>query len=170
MDVPQWITALRAHIHPYPETYDLSQYHELASDDDIDTFLQSDELWDSSTKQWKYVAAATSQDELQTGLRDVLASIISTLGSSRESEGTREACCVLDASQFLHAESKPTNVRSSPPLVIKASGPSFEVPDPTSNERDLGYTNVASCVSVALEEWMNNDDVRNTEESSVYAW
>lgn len=171
MKVYKWLSAMREHLYPYAETYAATQYHDLASDKAIEAFLQSEDLWDSSAREWKALLDAGTQENLEMSVRDVMDAIITKLGRSHAIEGsTREARRVPSASEFAHMNYHATTTRTSPPVMIRACGPSFETPDGAVTDQDLGYTNAASCVSVGLEAYMPDDDIYHVEQSSIHAW
>lgn len=167
---PTWKSELGRRTSAYPDDYVFSQYHELASEQSIREFLVAEPLWNSDQKEWIAVARATSSEALRVAVRDVVEAIIQNFGSRlANSSVTRNAC--ITRRRFPHRDYYHTERGSRPPIVIKASGPSFEDPIGTSPETvpEVGYTNAASCFNVRQAQKLRDDDLYHAEQSAVFA-
>lgn len=164
----RWQEDLQRRTCVYPETYVFSQYRDLASDQDIQDFLDSEPLWDSRKKEWITVAKAASLEALRASVMSVVQAIIARLGRRGSDTFAKRTVSSSCGKPLPHLEYYPTKEGSCPPLVIKAIGPSFE--DPLAHTGDsLAYTNVASYLNIIDNELILDDKITYSDDSAVYA-
>jgi hypothetical protein len=135
-------------------TFARSLYRGLASESSIDMFLKKSRSYSTKERRWKLPRNCTRlfDRDFYTPVRNVVSSILNHFWKGVITEGKRQ---VVDthATDLQHSEADPTTHHSRPSLVIKAEGPSFQIPLPKSGEKPakIGYSNVASCIDVRME-------------------
>ena len=135
-------------------TFARSLYHDLASESSIDNFLKKTRSYSLKERRWKLPRNCTRlfDRDFYTPVRNVVSSILKHFWRDATTQGTRQ---VVDAhaTDLQHSEADPPAHRSRPSLVIKAEGPSFQLPLPRSGEtpEKIGFSNIASCIEVRME-------------------
>lgn len=169
----QWLTAheLEGHIGPHDPTYPSSQYLDLVTDDTISTFLDTSPLYDSDLCEWRDLPRMHDERDIRVCFKGIVASIIRTLGKSPSDDTVQREVCTTDYRGLLHVDSQHVDIQTSPAMVIRATGPSFENPLPRQVDDTivLGYSNVASCFEIITEEEFSEDEKFYAEQSSVFA-
>lgn len=136
-------------------------YSREASRRRINKYLKETELYDSDAKRWVSIPqTAKDQKSLAIPLLEVIGGIIDDMGrkgrrDTREAEGTWTLPGLLHGSVKINK-----GFRSSPSIVVTATGSSFETPnDPACPQ--VGYTNITTCIDVRAncEEWDEEDRV-----------
>ncbi|RXW20940.1 hypothetical protein EST38_g4923 [Candolleomyces aberdarensis] len=131
-----------------------SLYHHLAPEPAITTFLKKSRLYSWTQCRWKLprTYAKLLDNDLYTPFVKVLASILKQFKQDSTPQGTRE---VVDthATDLLHDETDSVAHHARPSLVIKAEGPSFELPHTNSGGKaiKIGYSNIAACIDIQVE-------------------
>lgn len=166
-----WQIELKAHISAYDRSYADSQYHELASDADIEAFLEAEPLWDHTAKEWTAVANGTTLEDVRAHVRDIVDAIISKLGR-KPVDGcvTRKAHSTAH-SPLPHRERNLYVGGTSPAIVVTATGPSFEGSQQALEQQllPLAFSSVATYIDVGQEADMTADEICNVLNSSIYA-
>lgn len=167
----QWLTAheLDGHIGPFDETYAASQYLDLATDDDIAMYLESSSLYDFDQGQWQALDSLEHECDVRARLREIVTSIIQHFGKAPIDGSVLREVHDTNFRGLPHLEERFQVHHSSPALVIKATGPSFEEPAEHGDGPRLGYSNIASCFEILTEEDIDENEAYYTEQSSVFA-
>lgn len=131
-----------------------SLYHGLVSESSIDIFLKKSRSYSFTQRRWKLPRNCTRlfDHDFYTPVRNIVSSILKHFWRDSVAQGTRQ---VVDthATDLQHSESDPPAHNSRPSLVIKAEGPSFQLPRPKPGENlaAVGFSNIASCIDVQME-------------------
>jgi hypothetical protein len=137
-------------IHQHPsmttttEEYAHSIYQRVAQDHDVEEFLHQTDTFDSRSRRWAISPEGTIDGLVNSATR-ILRSIVERFARSRRTEATRTVTS-------LHAGPEPeahqTESAPCPVVVIRASGPSFEAPSPSTaiHGPSKSFSNVASCI------------------------
>jgi hypothetical protein len=127
------------------------------SDREIDQFLEVASVYDEEERLWRLPLDATTSSEIRTPIRKIITSIIRFLGWKTKSRGRFAGIrTVMDThtKPLLHKGHSLLEF-SSPSLVVKASGPSFQ----GAQEDPSDYTGVATCIEIQpcseMEAWMS---------------
>ncbi|KAJ2926456.1 hypothetical protein H1R20_g10630, partial [Candolleomyces eurysporus] len=131
-----------------------SLYHHLAPEAAITTFLKKSRFYSWTQCRWKLPRTCTKllDNDLYTPFLKVLVSILKHFKQDSTSQGTRE---VVDthATDLLQGGTDSVAYHVRPSLVIKAEGPSFELPYTNPGEKPIkiGYSNIAACIDIQVE-------------------
>ena len=129
-------------------------YQDLASDSAIDNFLKKCRLFSIAEQRWKLPRSYTKliDTSFYTPLLNVVSSIVKHFWRDASARKTRQ---VVDThrSDLYHSEDDPPSHTSHPSLVIRAEGPSFQVPvaHPGRRVSKIGFSNVAGCIEIQVE-------------------
>lgn len=169
----QWLTAheLDGHVGPFEDTYAASQYLDLATDDDIRDYLAKSPLYDCDQREWRDLANLDHERDIRARLEDIVASILRSLQKPPADASLRREVINTNFEGMPHLEQHSVDHRTSPALVIRATGPSFEAPSVRAGDerRTLGYSNIASCFDIVPESDIDEEDIYYVEQSSVFA-
>lgn len=151
-----------AHSEPYPkftttsETYADTLYQNVAQNDEIDTFLQEGKHYDSVEKRWRIPEAPATREDLVHALYIILSSIVGRFVKGTGSGIEREVINTLGIPDFDVKNEK--GYRMWPALVLRAAGPSFEIPQSAQAPRTskatttwIGFSCMATFFSVDLD-------------------
>ena len=131
-----------------------SLYHHVASESSIDAFLKKSRFYSLTQRRWKLPRSCAKllDGNFYAPFIKVLSSILKEFWRESGAQGTRE---VVDthATALLHREANSVIHHSRPSLVIKAEGPSFQLPYTKSGEtpQTVGYSNIAACVDIQVD-------------------
>ncbi|KAF5341174.1 hypothetical protein D9611_006062 [Ephemerocybe angulata] len=126
-------------------------YKDTVSERRIDAFLAKSTLYDLERQVWVDIPKKTEDNADLTSLYlGVIKTIIDELGHSK---GTREVVDARDT-EFSHLDDRTQS--SKPGIAIKATGPSFSLPD---GGRAIGFSNVASVFDVKRDMEVGEDHV-----------
>ncbi|RXW23023.1 hypothetical protein EST38_g2833 [Candolleomyces aberdarensis] len=131
-----------------------SLYHDLASDSAIDSFLKKSRFYDITQRRWKLPQSFTKLLDSNpcAPFFNIVSSIVKHFWHDATAEGTRR---VVDthATDLPHIERRYPNHSSRPSIVIKAEGPSFQLPQTKTGDilAKLGFSNVAACIEIQAE-------------------
>ncbi|KAJ2913695.1 hypothetical protein MD484_g6740, partial [Candolleomyces efflorescens] len=137
------------------DTFAHSLYHHLAPDGAIDNFLRKTRSYSLAKRRWNLPRSYTKllNNDTHTPFLNILASILKHFWNEPNMRGKR---VVVDthATSLSHTEAKSTRHSSSPSFVIKAEGPSFQLPEcnPGETPTPIGFSNVASCIDLQIHE------------------
>ena len=139
--------------------YARALYEDIATDEDINSFLRDCKLYNRTRKKWvnlwKHVDRADTtggdlkEESLYDDMRDIIAAVLKYFERKRPQHaptGTTREIVDTHKSRFAHDNGKS---QSLPDFAIKATGPSFERPGIGPGD-DLGYKNVASVFDVKV--------------------
>jgi hypothetical protein len=136
------------------DTFIRSLYHHIASESTIDAFLKKSRFYSLTQRRWKLPRSCTKllDNDLCTPFMKVFSSILKHFWSDSPAHATRE---MVDthATGLLHCEADAVTHRSHPSLVIRAEGPSFQLPrvDPGEAPPKVGYSNMTSCIEIQVD-------------------
>ncbi|KAJ2912077.1 hypothetical protein MD484_g8335, partial [Candolleomyces efflorescens] len=131
-----------------------SLYHNVAQDSAIDVFLRKSRLYNSTQRRWKLPRSGAKllNNDFYTPFLNVFSSIIKHFWKGSTAEGMRE---MMDTHSIdlSHRETDSSIHHSRPSLVIKAQGPSFQLPYARDSDHQVivGYSNIATCIEIQLE-------------------
>ncbi|KAJ2914315.1 hypothetical protein MD484_g6093, partial [Candolleomyces efflorescens] len=135
------------------DTFIRSLYHHIASELAIDTFLKKSRFYSLTQRRWKLPRSTTKllDNNFCTPFLRVFSSILKHFGGDSLAQGTRE---VVDtrSTWLQHCEVDAVDHHSCPSLVIRAEGPSFELPKTTPGKTPMrvGYSNITSCIEIQV--------------------
>lgn len=114
---------------------------------------------------------AASIEDLKAGLRDVFDAIIGKLGKKpADGQETREVH-LTDGNHLAHLERYPCSGGTSPTIVVRGTGPSFQ--DPLRSSKNdaaaLAFSNSVTFFEVIPEAEMSSDDAHNVQDSALYS-
>jgi hypothetical protein len=128
-----------------------SLYSHVASESAIDAFLKQSRFYNLTHRRWKMPRSCAKlfDTDICTPFLNIFSSILKHFMREAGAQGTRQ---VVDthSTDLLHREADGVTHHSRPSLVVKAEGPSFQLPHarPGERSRKLGYSNVASCIEI----------------------
>ncbi|KAJ2936678.1 hypothetical protein H1R20_g423, partial [Candolleomyces eurysporus] len=128
-----------------------SLYHHVAPESAINTFLKKSRFYSLVQRRWKLPRSCSKllNKDFHTPFLNVLSSILRHFLRDSTAERTRE---VIDthAIDLRHREANSVVHYSHPSFVIKAEGPSFQLPCAIPGEKQpkVGYCNVAACIDI----------------------
>lgn len=162
---------LSGHLDLFSPSYAATQYLELATDDEIHAFLQTSPLYDTTAREWTNLVPLELESDIFARIHEIVTTVVATFAVAPTDESVTREICRTNYAAFAHVEKVASYDRSSPAMVVKAAGPSFQNPPGSAGETapTLSYTNVASCFHIQIEASMHEDDVYYAQESSVYA-
>lgn len=150
------------HDEPYPrftttsEGYADALYHDAAQEDEIGTFLKDYEGYDSAQKRWTIPEAPSKRGDLIDALHAILSSIMGRFVKGTEPGVEREIVNTLRMLGFDVKNDK--GYRKWPVLLVRAAGPSFEIPHPRESastskgaSRLVAFSCTATFFSVCLD-------------------
>ncbi|RXW21340.1 hypothetical protein EST38_g4517 [Candolleomyces aberdarensis] len=161
---------LKGNVSLAEEQFTNSLYHELVSDERVEAFLASCDLYDSKTERWLNIPKAeeiSEKSDLYKPVLEIIDNIIK--GLSDGADRTRQIKETHDV-RLLHLEESEMDHYSSPSLAIRARGPSFELPRLTKNgsSTSIGFSNVTACFDVVRSEDAH-DGLSQLGQQAVYA-
>ncbi|RXW20941.1 hypothetical protein EST38_g4922 [Candolleomyces aberdarensis] len=136
------------------DTFIRSLYHHVAPQLAIDTFLKKSRFYSLTQRRWKLPRNCCKllNDDFHTPFFDVFSSILKHFWRDPTAHGTRE---VVDThtSDLQHREADSIIHHSRPSLVIKAKGPSFQLPyaKPGEKQSKVGYSNISACIDIQID-------------------
>lgn len=173
MQVLRWVAEeeLSGHIETYSADYAASQYMDIATDEEIDLFLKSTPLYDNDAREWTHLVDLEAECDIYARIHHIIQTVVSSLGRVSSEEGVSREVVATNYRRLAHVEQRDMGDASTPAIVVKATGPSFEDPvhDEQGDATPLGYTNIASCFHVRLEELLYDEDVYYAQESGIFA-
>ncbi|KAJ2914094.1 hypothetical protein MD484_g6314, partial [Candolleomyces efflorescens] len=131
-----------------------SLYHDLAPDSAIHGFLKKSRLYSLTERRWRIPQnyAKLFDGDTLSPIFNVISSIVKSFWADAAEQGHRE---VVDThgTDLRHSKFDPQSHRSRPTFVIKAEGPSFQLPQGGSSEdqTNVGFSNVAGCIEFQAE-------------------
>lgn len=171
----QWLAAndLESHIGSLSPSYVASQYLDLATDLAIENYLGTSSLYDCDRCEWVDLPSLERERDVRARFVEIIGSIIRGLGKSPVDGSTVREVHNTGFREFSHIGAYPVDHGTSPAVVIRATGPSFEDPaahtSHTAHDVRMGYSNVSSCFEVITEDDYDEDEIYFTEQSSVFA-
>ncbi|KAJ2936680.1 hypothetical protein H1R20_g421, partial [Candolleomyces eurysporus] len=133
------------------DAYPRSLYHHLASESAISDFLRKSRSYSLSQRRWKLPRSYTKllNNDFYTPFLNVFSSILKHFWNEPAAHGAR---MIIDTHEtdLPHCEPGPTTHSSRPGFVIKAEGPSFQLPKSKPGEKLLhtGFSNVTACIDI----------------------
>ncbi|KAJ2912838.1 hypothetical protein MD484_g7575, partial [Candolleomyces efflorescens] len=131
-----------------------SLYCDLASDSAIDNFLKKSRFFSLTEQRWNLPRSYTKliDTNFYTPVVNIVSSIVKHFWRDASAQKTRR---VIDThrTDLDHSKCDPSSHKSRPSLVIRAEGPSFQVPAAPSGRRlsKIGFSNVAGCIEIQVE-------------------
>ena len=131
-----------------------SLYHDLASNSSIESFLKTSRFYSLRERRWKIPQnlAKLLDSNYCTPFRNIVASVVRHFWRDATWQGRRE---VVDthATDLQHCLADPPEHASRPSLVIKAKGPSFQLPCVRIGQSlaKIGFSNTAACIEIQPE-------------------
>jgi hypothetical protein len=92
--------------------------------------------------------APTSEEELYDGVVDTINAILRKFVPERAGSGVRRLALDTHDKKFIHKD--PGENSTSPDIMVRATGPSFQIPKDDSG-RDYGYSNTITFIDVKLD-------------------
>ncbi|RXW14697.1 hypothetical protein EST38_g11159 [Candolleomyces aberdarensis] len=130
-----------------------SPHHDLASDSAIDGFLKKSPFYNVMQRRWKLPWNYTKLlygDFIPHSA--TFPPILRHFWRNKSAQGTRR---VVDThnTNLQHSKADSPSLNSRPSLVIRAEGPSFQLPDtePGQKPAQVGFSNVAACIELQAE-------------------
>jgi hypothetical protein len=139
------------------DTFPRSLYHHVASESAIDDFLRKSRSYSLKQRRWMLPRSCTKllDTDFYTPFLTVFTSILKRFWNEAAVRGTRK---VIDthATDIPHHELDPnaTAHSSRPSFVIRAEGPSFQIPVSRTRETPavIGFSNVTSCIDIQTQQ------------------
>ena len=141
-------------------------YRDVAQDEEIQNFLKETAYYDLSKEEWSIPAHPTSTLAVVEPVSLILPSIVARFVKPSHPGVVREVCTTMEASGA--DEDNNDGYRTLPFLLLKAAGPSFQMPGPDDEDEpadsnaepaDIGFSNIATCFLVATEPKSGTEDV-----------
>jgi hypothetical protein len=136
------------------DAYPRSLYHHIAPESAIGDFLKKSRSYSLAHRRWKLPRSCTKllNEDYYTPFLNVFSSILKHFWNDSTAHGART---VVDTHSIdlPHCEPDPTTHSSRPSFVIKAEGPSFQLPDsePGQNQLYTGFSNITACIDLQLQ-------------------
>ncbi|KAJ2920973.1 hypothetical protein H1R20_g16121, partial [Candolleomyces eurysporus] len=136
------------------DSFARSLYHDLASDSAIDSFLKTSRFYSLQERRWKLPRSYTKllDTNFYTPFRNIISTVVKRFWGDATRQRSRE---VVDthATGLQHSDADPATHTSRPSLVIKAKGPSFQLPCIETGQvsAKIGFTNIAACIEIQVE-------------------
>ncbi|KAJ2915010.1 hypothetical protein MD484_g5420, partial [Candolleomyces efflorescens] len=136
------------------QSFARSLYQDLASDSAIDNFLKSSRFYSLPERRWGLPQDYSKllDTNHQTPMCNLISGIIRKLWGDAFRHGTRK---VVDthSTELRHSLEDPPTHSSRPSLVIKATGPSFQLPRIKNGKprTKTGFSNIATCIELQVE-------------------
>lgn len=134
------------------DSFPRSLYHHLASDSAVDEFLRDSRFYSLTQRRWKLPSSRAKllDGDFFTPFLKVFSSILQHFWNDSSVRNTRS---VIDthATDIPHYEQGSDSLNTSrPSFIIKAEGPSFQLPytRPGETPVDVGFSNVAACIEI----------------------
>ncbi|KAJ2911438.1 hypothetical protein MD484_g8976, partial [Candolleomyces efflorescens] len=133
------------------DAYPRSLYHHLASKSAIADFLKKSRSYSLRNRRWKLPRSCAKllSDDFHTPFLNIVSSIIKHFWGEATVNGSR---MLVDthSMDLAHCKHDPLGHASRPSFVIKAEGPSFQLPDSNSGNSALrvGFSNVTTCIEL----------------------
>ncbi|TEB26504.1 hypothetical protein FA13DRAFT_1816940 [Coprinellus micaceus] len=126
-------------------------------DQDLESFLREDSVYDSTEKRWPFPEAPATRADLVSSVLNVIDLVVAVFGKATR-EGIERG--VIEMGGYEEAG-------EGPALVVRAAE-SFEVPKSPNPPSEFGYSNIATYFSVKLERDVQREKVC-LEEMAAYA-
>ncbi|KAJ2927859.1 hypothetical protein H1R20_g9244, partial [Candolleomyces eurysporus] len=138
------------------DAFSRSLYHHVTSESAIDDFLKKSRSYSLAQRRWKLPRSCTKliNNDFYTPFLNIFSSILKHFWNEATVRGTRR---VIDthATDLPHCEldSGSTNHSSRPSFVIRAEGPSFQLPVSKTGEKPpaLGFSNATACIDIQIQ-------------------
>ncbi|TEB25613.1 hypothetical protein FA13DRAFT_1777332 [Coprinellus micaceus] len=157
------------------EAYSRDVYRGLIGDGELDSFLSRADAYDYTRKRW-ILPLGSSSTELVHAVFDILQSIVRQFVRS-EVPGVERRVYSTERTPGCDRKNE-DGYRVSPILVVRAAGPSFEIPVPVGQHDDpkvsevsssaVGFTNMATYITLKTDSELAND-VDILREMATYA-
>ncbi|KAJ2913149.1 hypothetical protein MD484_g7249, partial [Candolleomyces efflorescens] len=131
-----------------------SLYHQTAAESAIDSFLRKSRFYSLTQRRWKLPQNYSKliDTNFHTPFLNIISGILKYFHGDRTARGARE---VVDTHtiDIAHREANSVVHFSRPGLVIKAVGPSFQLPftKPGEKRQKVGYSNIATCIDIYVD-------------------
>ncbi|RXW13914.1 hypothetical protein EST38_g11942 [Candolleomyces aberdarensis] len=138
------------------DAFSRSLYHHVAPESAIDDFLKKSRSYSLAQRRWKLPRSCTKllNNDFYTPFLTVFSSILKHFWNEATVRGTRR---VIDshATNLPHCEldSCSTTHSSRPSFVIRAEGPSFQLPVSKTGEKPpaIGFSNATACIDIQIQ-------------------
>lgn len=148
-------------------------YRDAFEDDAIHEFLEDTDDFNSSRRKWTTPELPTSTENLLGAVTRVFSAIVERFAGPTVPGVERKV--VSSGEMRTIDQGDDVELRNPPTLLVRAAGPSFQVPSAvestlgtTASEGAIGYTNIASFSIVKLESEIGTA-LENVEEAEVHA-
>ncbi|RXW17455.1 hypothetical protein EST38_g8396 [Candolleomyces aberdarensis] len=137
------------------DAFPRSLYHQITPESAINDFLRKSRSYSLAKRRWKLPRNFTKllNNDFHSPFLKILSSILNHFWNESIVRGTR---LVIDshATSLPHCEAGSTTHSSRPSIVIKAEGPSFQLPDSESGQTPaaIGFSNVTSCINLQIQQ------------------
>ncbi|TEB25618.1 hypothetical protein FA13DRAFT_1692942 [Coprinellus micaceus] len=152
------------------DAYAHNLYLDAVQNEDIYTFLRGDESYDSTQKRWSFPSVPETTEHLIGAVCNVLRGILGRFVKSQDPTVKREVCSTV-GNPACEGRNE-GGYRVCPVLLIRAEGPSFEIPESlisvAAASSSLGFSNMATYISVKLDSNVGTEE-ENVEEMTSYA-
>ena len=137
-------------IHEVREPSAKSIYHHLVGVGQVSSFLKAEESgYDFEHGTWASIPQEPAhEDELRGPFKKVVDTVVNHFHPSPPTGVSREAVDCHDT-PLVHDNGRHF---TKPGICIKATGPSFEVPEDASQSQGVGYTNITTAIDVKLDQ------------------
>ncbi|KAJ2913673.1 hypothetical protein MD484_g6739, partial [Candolleomyces efflorescens] len=134
-----------------PATFAASLYNNKATDEAIEAFLRETNVYNTELCRWDLPESHPKllEAEVYERLINILNSILKHFMPDEIENGSR---VIVDthSTALHHEEAIETKFFTRPDISVKAQGPSFQFPAKETKE-DVGYSNMASCFEIKVE-------------------
>ncbi|KAJ2914981.1 hypothetical protein MD484_g5413, partial [Candolleomyces efflorescens] len=130
-----------------------SLYHHLADDSAVDAFLKVSRFYSLPERRWKLPRNHTKliDTNFYTPFCNIISSVVRRFWGDASRQRSRE---VVDthAAELRHSEEDPSTHTSSPSIVIKAKGSSFQDARGQNGRppAKIGFSNITTCIEVQV--------------------
>lgn len=121
----------------------------------LDDFLKTSRFYSLPERRWKLPQNYTKllDTNFYTPFRNIVSSVVRRFWGDAARQRSRE---VVDthATDLQHSMADPPAHASRPSLVIKAKGPSFQLPRIRNGEppAKIGFSNIAACIEIHIDD------------------
>jgi hypothetical protein len=146
--------------------------HELHQDvvepHEVETFLRGVDCYSVPQGRWTTPNASTTPETLVNSIFNIIRSIVGRFAYPKYSGVEREVVNTFYAPRCSGTDSR--GYRACPTLLVRAAGPSFELPPPLNPQEpspdDLGFSNMATYFSIKPEsETLSDKEIVDEMES-----
>ena len=142
---PSYTTTSDAYIHEL--------YQDVVQPHKSETFLHGTDCYSVPQGRWATPSASTTRETLVNSIFNIIRSIVGHFTGSQVPGAEREVVNAFYAPRCSATDSR--GYRACPSLLVRAAGPSFEVPPPLNalepSPFDLGFSSMATYFSVKPE-------------------